>query len=149
MKQFLAILLIGTALTLGCQKQPEAVDPSLLQHLAQVRERLKQELGEKYEEPVPDPTPAQLKRGRDLYRQLCAPCHGSRGEGRGKTGEGLLVKPPALTDPKLAHFFSDQARLRIIRKGIKGTPMMGWGNVLSEPDLLAVFLYIRTLAKTK
>jgi hypothetical protein len=59
---------------------------------------------------------------------------------------GVLLQPPSnFTDPVQAAFFSESARLHIIRKGIAGTAMMGWENVLPEQDILAIYLYVRYL----
>ncbi|MFQ5676179.1 MAG: c-type cytochrome [bacterium] len=110
-----------------------------------MRQRLQIELGEKYHEPIPAATADQLKRGAELYPQVCAACHGGRGDGQGKITEALVDTPTSFTDPQQATFFSDQARLHIIRKGIAGTPMMGWSGVLSDDDILALYLYVRSL----
>lgn len=117
--------------------------------MLELRERLKLELGEKYLLLVPEATPTQLKRGAELYPQVCASCHGGRGDGLGKITEGLAGNPTSFTDPVQAAFFSEQARLHIIRKGIAGTPMMGWQNMLSEEDIQALYLYIRSLVGQK
>ena len=50
--------------------------------MSELRERLKGELGEKYDQSVPEATEAQLKRGAELYPQVCASCHGGRGDGQ-------------------------------------------------------------------
>jgi len=132
---------------MSCGEEPSRPDATQLQRLAQLREQIKEELGEQYDVPIPAATEAQLKRGAKLYPQLCGSCHGLRGRGNGKVvTEGLLDKPTDFTNPEMAHFFSDRARLYIIKKGIPGTSMMGWENVLSEDDLLALFHYIRSLA---
>ncbi len=110
-----------------------------------LRERLQLELGEKYNQPIPEATAAQLKRGAELYPQVCASCHGGRGDGLGRITEGLAWNPTSFTDPRQATFFSGQARLEIIRNGIAGTPMMGWQKVLTEEDILALYLYTHSL----
>ncbi|MFQ5629187.1 MAG: c-type cytochrome [bacterium] len=143
LKTVLVLVLLVTA----CARDTESLDPKQLQRMSVVRERLKNRLGEKYRQPVPQATPQQLARGQALYAQLCAPCHGPRGEGSGKNANRLSVKPTDFTDPQQASFYSEQARLYIIRKGIQGTPMMGWENVLSDADIVAVYLYIRSFMK--
>jgi high-affinity iron transporter len=105
-----------------------------------------EELGQKYELPAPAATKTQLVRGKIVYVRLCSSCHGVDGKGNGVTAKQLEIKPPDLTDVEQAGFFSEQARLHIIRKGVTGTPMIGWENVLSEDDILAVFFYVRSLA---
>lgn len=101
------------------------------------------QLADKYDDPVAPATRQQLVRGGELYGKLCATCHGANGKGKGRIANGLDHRPTDFTDPEEAAFFSEQARLEIIRKGIPKTAMMGWGNVLSERDILAVYVYIR------
>ncbi len=146
-------LLLGT-LTLGltfvssgCSREGQSMDAQQLERLTQLRSRLQRELGERYDDPVPEATPEQLQRGGELYARLCAPCHGGRGKAKGEVAEGIIGHPTDFTDPRQARFFSEQARLYIIRKGVPGTPMMGWEKLLSEEDLVAVYLYVRSLAK--
>ncbi len=144
------LIIVATLLiTLGCTEESRPLDPGQQQRFANHRQQLQEELGSKYNEPVPQGTAAQLERGARLYAQVCAPCHGPRGSGEGHTGEGLLSRPTALTDRAQAKYFSEQARIEIIRKGIPGSAMMGWQGVLPESDILAVYLYIRSLIGTK
>ncbi|MFQ5707869.1 MAG: c-type cytochrome [bacterium] len=133
----------------GCGTNKESFDPQQLRHMVEVRDRLKQDLGEQYDLPVPEASPEQLKRGSDLYARICASCHGGRGEGNGKIANRLAGKPSNFTDLAEATFYSEQARLDVIRKGIAGTPMMGWQGVLTDDDILAVYLYVRSLAHSK
>ena len=144
------ILLFGLLLIFSsCTSESKPIDPTQQQRMLELRERLKSELGEKYNQSIPEATEAQLKRGAELYPHVCASCHGGRGDGLGKISEGLAGNPTSFTDPEQATFFSGQARLEIIRKGVSGTPMMGWQNVLSEEDVLTLYLYIRSLIGQK
>ncbi len=144
------ILLFGLLLIFSsCTSESKPIDPTQQQRMLELRERLKSELGEKYNQSIPEATEAQLKRGAELYPHVCASCHGGRGDGLGKISEGLAGNPTSFTDPEQALFFSGQARLHIIRKGVPGTPMMGWQNVLCEEDVLTLYLYIRSLIGQK
>jgi high-affinity iron transporter len=133
----------------ACGDDSNIPTPEQLQRMNLVRGHLKETLGDQYDLPVAAATEDQLKRGQELYQQVCAPCHGVRGNGDGHTAEGLLGRPTDLTDPAQATFYSEQARLHIIRKGVQGTPMMSWGNVLTEADILAVYVYVRSMIKRK
>ena len=140
------ILLWGLLLIFSaCTGESKPIDPAQQQRRSELRERLKGELDEKYDLPIPEAAEAQLKRGAELYPQVCASCHGGRGDGLGKISAGLAGNPTRFTDPDQAVFFSEQARMEIIRKGAPGTPMMGWQNVLTEEDIMALYLYIRSL----
>lgn len=121
------------------------MDPGQEQRFALLREHLKRQLGDKYEAPVPAASPDQLKRGSVLFAKVCAPCHGGRGEGKGHVATALAGTPTNLTSADKTSFFSEQARLYIIRKGVPGTAMMGWEDVLTEQDILAIYLYARSL----
>ena len=143
----LAYLKLAELLPSGCGKNNASPPPSPEQQRRweELRRQLQQTLGEKYNTPIPAATVPQLKHGSVLFMQLCAGCHGTRGDG--KAGHpGVLLQPPSnFTDPAQATFFSEQARLQTIRQGIAGTAMMGWGEVLPEDDILAIYLYIRYL----
>lgn len=115
--------------------------------ISDVRELLIKELGEKYNDPVSDPTPLQLRRGKEVYTNYCAPCHGNNGAGNGPAGLQLNPRPSDFTDSIHAHFYSPQGRIHIIKKGISGTSMVGWENTLSNDDILSVYAYIVTLKK--
>ncbi len=129
----------------SCSRSSDPLDPQQLRRMEDIRERLKKELGEKYDQPIPAASVEQLKRGSELYAQLCASCHGARGDGKGEIAEGILGHPTDFTDGNQATFYSEPARLQIIRKGVAGTPMMGWENVLTEQEMLAVYVYVRSL----
>ncbi len=131
------------------QQQSQPIDPQRLSHMMEIRQRLEKELGERYDHPVAAASDSQLQRGQKLFIQLCAGCHGPRGDGKGHVAEGLAGHPSDFTNPVAATIYSEQARLQIIRKGVPGTPMMGWENVLTEEDVLAVYGYVRSLVVSK
>ncbi|MDZ7359661.1 MAG: cytochrome c [candidate division KSB1 bacterium] len=146
-----AFLKLADLLPSGCGKNNASLPPSPEQQRRwkELRQQLQQTLGEKYNTPIPAATVPQLKRGSELFAQLCASCHGERGDGK-VAHPGVLLQPPSnFTDAAHATFFSEQARLQIIRQGIAGTAMMGWGEVLPENDILAIYLYIRYLYQSK
>jgi mono/diheme cytochrome c family protein len=138
----------GLVLALGmfaCDGKNPAIDPVRLQHMTSVRDRIKKELGERYDLPIAAEADSQLQRGQKLFGQLCAACHGARGDAKGHVAEGLAGHPSNFTDPAQAGFYSEQARVHIIRKGVPGTPMMAWENLLTEEDVMAVYVYVRSL----
>jgi high-affinity iron transporter len=68
--------------------------------------------------------PDSATRGRSLFLEHCALCHGPRGDGQGLR-RGSLSRPPAnfrspLFDPEL-----ERVR-RAIRDGVGGSDMPGW-----------------------
>lgn len=112
-----------------------------------LREGLQRQLGSNYDLPVAPATVEQLARGKTLYRKICSACHGESGKPPAVTLTALTVPPADLSRPEIVNFFSEQARLEIIRNGISGTPMKGLRGLLNEEDTVAVFMYTRTLVK--
>ena len=96
---------------IACDQKSQSMDSVQLQRMQQLRQKLKTKLGENYNLPIDPATEEQLKRGRQLYPQVCGSCHGGRGDGGGKVSDGLTIQPPSFTDSTQATFLSDQARL--------------------------------------
>ncbi len=114
-------------------------------HMSEVREWLMEELGDKYTEPVADATDEQLNLGKEIYRKSCVTCHGTGGKGDGPAAAAFPSKPADFTNSEHSKFYSDQGRIFIIRKGIQGTPMVGWEKTLSDEEINAVHAYVRSL----
>lgn len=146
MKEIYIILIIALVIfAISCNTQKEETDLGRSVRQTELRSKLKQQLSETYDQPISAATKTQLDRGRALFDQICAPCHGHRGDGEGVNNDALIYKPSDLSDPEQARFFSEQARLYIIMNGIEGTAMMSWKNMLPDTDLLSVYLYTRSL----
>ena len=139
--------LLTVLMFVGCGGKTKPLPPEQRARMEKLSQELRQALGAKYDEPVPAATPAQLRRGSELFAELCAGCHGARGDGKVEHPDVLLQQPSNFTDPAQATFFSEQTRLHFIRQGIPGTAMMGWAEVLPEADILAIYTYVRYLYK--
>ncbi len=72
---------------------------------------------------------ADLERGKILYSQICFNCHGPKLEG----GQG-----PSLIDTYWQHGSSPEAILKVIDKGVPGSPMIAYESVLPESDRIAL-----------
>jgi len=79
-------------------------------------------------------------KGPEIYQELCAQCHGPKGEG----GVG-----PALSDPKFQDANSDQAIYDTINNGHSATSMIAWGEILSAEQIQQLVIYIRELKATQ
>ncbi|MHC4547392.1 MAG: c-type cytochrome [Planctomycetota bacterium] len=97
-----------------------------------------------------EPALAQIARGRVVYTQACAPCHGP--EGRGETTQTLLDSRgnPAPARDFTKGIFKGGPEARQIyarlRSGMKGTAMPTYGvDALAEEEAWSVVHYIRTL----
>jgi mono/diheme cytochrome c family protein len=87
---------------------------------------------------VMTPNPALMTRGKAVYAQTCATCHGPEGRGDGPGGTGLTPKPRNFTE-KAA--WKNGTRLEDIYKtldeGIKGSSMVSY-NYLTKKDRMAL-----------
>ena len=76
--------------------------------------------------------------GKTLYRSICAVCHGSRANGRGRGIAG------ASNLQKFKRGYS--LYVQIVKKGKKKMPPYGGGRVLSDEEIGQIGAYLETLA---
>ena len=101
----------------GC-KGPESDLPAAYRRLAVPEETLS--------------SPEARRRGRALFLQHCALCHGDRGDGRGPRREGLSSPPRDFTDPAWRRSTTPRLVYFAIREGRPQTPMPAWKTL--EPS---------------
>lgn len=83
-----------------------------------------------------------------LWTQHCAKCHGP--EGRGDTNMGKKLKIRDYTAEAVQAQFTDDAIAKAIKEGIKdekGKTRMKAIDGLSDDDIAALVLYVRSLKK--
>lgn len=122
--------------------------PNMADHMAHmddVRQMLQDRLGDAYDTPVAGLDSADLSAGKELYDSMCASCHGTSGKGDGPAAGALPTPPADHTDPVHSAYYSDAGRIEVIRNGIPGTPMAGFGAALSDADLLNLYAYVKSL----
>jgi mono/diheme cytochrome c family protein len=94
---------------------------------------------------VMTPNPILMTRGKDLYAQSCATCHGPEGKGDGPAGTGLNPKPRNFTQNQA---WKNGTRVEDIYKtldeGIKGSSMASY-NYLSKKDRMALVHTVQSL----
>jgi mono/diheme cytochrome c family protein len=94
---------------------------------------------------VMTPNPALMARGRAIYAQTCATCHGPDGKGDGPGGKGLNPKPRNFTESAT---WKNGTRVEDIYKtlneGIKGSSMVSY-NDLSKRDRMALVHVVQSL----
>jgi high-affinity iron transporter len=88
--------------------------------------------------------PAVRARGRTLFLEHCALCHGDRGDGHGVRREGLSQPPRDFTSAAWRASTSPRRVFFAIREGLAGTPMPGWKS-LSEQDAWDMTAYVLSL----
>ena len=84
-------------------------------------------------------TNEMVARGKEVFAQNCAACHG-------QDGTGVVEGTPDFTDPAFWASRSMAQEFEIVTNG-KGA-MPAWGAVLSEDDRWAAVSYIRTFGYT-
>ena len=83
-----------------------------------------------------------LKKGKNIYSQLCLRCHGI--DGRGAAAVQLNPPPADLTSPAVQDKL-DAGLFKSIHDGRKNTAMGTWQYALSDDEINEVIAYIRTL----
>ncbi len=101
--------------------------------------------------------PATLAKGRDIYRQHCAACHGTNGEGAtGWQQADRLGEMPAPPHDSEGHTWkhSDAMLYRIVQSGWRDRfnktqrlTMPGFSTTLSPAETRAVITFLKTLWK--
>lgn len=98
---------------------------------------------------------ARAKKGRGLYVENCATCHGPKGLGDGEGGQdledewGFPIQPGNLTNSYIKTGRSVKSIYRVVLGGIGGTPMPSFYETISNEDIwnvAAYVLYIRGLS---
>ena len=92
------------------------------------------------------------ERGRALFENACATCHGLRGDGNGPSAGPLDPKPRDFTQGIYKWRSTESGSLpldgdifRTISRGVPGTGMVAWGELLSTSDRWDLVEYLRTL----
>ncbi len=92
--------------------------------------------------PTADAAAARHERGRAIYNFRCYYCHGYSGDARTLSATFLDPPPRDFTalrgDPP-----PRQRMITVVRDGIPGTAMAGFGNILSADDIAAVVDFVR------
>jgi mono/diheme cytochrome c family protein len=103
--------------------------------------------------PKPEVTPQFVERGKTVYGQNCAACHGVKGDGEGDAAAFLLPKPRnfaaaqyRLRSTPSGDLPTDVDLFRAVSLGMPGTPMPPWKHSLSDEDRWAVVEYIKTFS---
>ncbi|MFB3813851.1 MAG: c-type cytochrome [Terriglobales bacterium] len=87
-------------------------------------------------------TPPSFKTPEEIYRGLCARCHGDKGDGRGMTNLYLDPAPRDLTKAAFMNSKPEERFLQSIKQGVPGTSMPPWGRMLSDEQVRGVLGYV-------
>jgi mono/diheme cytochrome c family protein len=84
-----------------------------------------------------DTSPQAIANGQRLFSVLCTQCHGIDGYGS--------PIAPALNNQTFLSQKPDAAIQQIIAGGVTGTNMPAWGGYLTDADIAAITVYLRSL----
>ncbi len=90
-------------------------------------------------------TAASIQKGRRLFAEHCAMCHGDEGKGDGPMAEALETKPTDLTDRARIASQSDGELFWKISKG--NPPMPDFEGTLSKEEIWHLVNFLRALAR--
>lgn len=82
---------------------------------------------------------SELAKGKEIFTNLCASCHGQFGEGQ---------IGPNMTDTYWKHGGGISDLFKVVKYGVRGTGMKSWKDELSPSQMAAVSSYILTLQGT-
>jgi mono/diheme cytochrome c family protein len=87
-----------------------------------------------------------LSKGQRSYMDICAVCHGKKGDGNGPSAESFGVPPWSFTDGTIDDF-SDGYLFQKIKNGGVWYEMPPFGFVLKEREIWDLVNYLRFLQK--
>jgi len=91
-------------------------------------------------------TPELLAKGKELYTQVCASCHGNAGAGDGVAGAGLNPKPRnLLVADNWTYGTSIDMLYKTLQEGILQNGMAAY-EYIAPADRFAIIHYMRSLA---
>jgi high-affinity iron transporter len=100
----------------------------------------------------PKKTPELLKEGKMIFEQVCASCHGSKGDGKGLAGAALTPAPTDFQKP-LKEWpntkGNPQKILEVISKGIPSSAMIAWAQYSEQQRWALVYTVIGFSAAAK
>ncbi len=104
--------LLAMSLAFSACKGPDSGLPEAYRRLAVPDDRLE--------------SPEARDRGRALFLEHCALCHGDRADGHGVRRQGLSSQPRDFTDAAWRERTSPRRVFSVIREGSPGTAMPAW-----------------------
>jgi len=78
----------------------------------------------------------------EIYKGLCARCHGEKGDGKGVTYLYLDPAPRDLTKAEFMNSKPEERFLQSLKEGVPGTSMPPWERTLSEQQRKDVLAYV-------
>jgi high-affinity iron transporter len=89
---------------------------------------------------------AARERGRQLFLEHCALCHGVRADGKGVRRQGFSTPPADFTDPRWRGRVSPRRVYHAVREGVQGTAMPSW-KALSDDEIWDLVAYVLSVGR--
>lgn len=138
---------VATVDRLAAAAQHHEAPDALQKDVTFLRSELERTLGASLD-PMPS-APPSLARGRRLFGEMCAQCHGPSGMGNGPLAKDLTPPPANLTDFGTLRGTSPIDFYRKVSVGVAGTAMPSFSDRLSVDDRWALALYASGLRYTE
>jgi len=103
-------------------------------------------------DPVPA-TPQSIARGKTLFLNYCASCHGARGDGKGVISPNLMPMPRNLVvvaswgEKPFIDYLPDSRLYESLTNGVPGTSMAPWIKVFNDEDRWNMINFLRDRAR--
>lgn len=91
---------------------------------------------------MPISTDPVIQRGKQVYLERCASCHGDRGQGVLLAQSGMTRPPRDLSSPQARAELTREQLVEVISNGRSGTAMISYRSQLPKKDIEAVARYI-------
>lgn len=91
----------------------------------------------------PELTPAMLRAGAASYKTMCQHCHAGPGVSRATWAQGMLPRPPHLTEA--ATEWDANEIFWIVKNGVKMSGMPAFGESHDEPALWNIVAFVKAL----
>jgi len=92
--------------------------------------------------PFPGGVVGDASRGEKFYRDNCATCHGTAGDGRGPRAYFIMPKPRDFTHAATRHSMNRPALFESISMGTRGTEMAAWSKVIDAQTIADVAEFV-------
>lgn len=90
-------------------------------------------------------SPEERARGKQLFAEHCALCHGENADGRGRRSEGLAGRPADFTSAGWRASATPDRVFTIIREGKPATSMPAWRS-LDDRDVADLTAYVLSVS---
>jgi DMSO reductase family type II enzyme heme b subunit len=98
--------------------------------------------------------PEDIEAGKRLYQKRCSYCHGDEGKGDGPAADFFTPRPRDFTSGLYKYRSTptgqmprDEDLLKTISRGLPGTGMPNWDDVLKDKERMQVIQYIKTFSR--